>query len=163
MKNNNNNNSNNNIYKCYIINNNNKSYVGITNNLERRIRQHNNIIKGGAKYTTNIIINQNNNNNINNINLWNYVCYIDGFKTKKDALQFEWSLKHCYPRNKCGIENRIGKIYNTLNKKNWTKKSVNSYNYKLILYWCNITYIPDNYDELLPNYITQDIDDIRLI
>ena len=30
----------------------NKTYLGITNNLKRRLRQHNCIIKGGAKYTT---------------------------------------------------------------------------------------------------------------
>ena len=30
----------------------NRTYLGITNNFSRRIRQHNNEIKGGAKYTT---------------------------------------------------------------------------------------------------------------
>jgi len=30
----------------------NKTYIGITNNKNRRIRQHNGEIKGGAKYTT---------------------------------------------------------------------------------------------------------------
>ena len=41
-----------NAYNCYIIFNDNYSYVGITNNLSRRIRQHNTLIKGGAKYTS---------------------------------------------------------------------------------------------------------------
>ena len=31
-------------YFCYIIYNNNLSYVGITNNLSRRIKQHNNLM-----------------------------------------------------------------------------------------------------------------------
>jgi len=40
-------------YNVYLLSNNenNKTYVGITNNLQRRIRQHNSIICGGAKYT----------------------------------------------------------------------------------------------------------------
>jgi len=29
-----------------------KTYIGMTNNMEHRLRQHNNEIKGGAKYTT---------------------------------------------------------------------------------------------------------------
>jgi predicted GIY-YIG superfamily endonuclease len=152
MNNNNNNNNNNSIsnnnnnYVCYIIYKNNYSYVGITNNINKRIRQHNNIIKGGAKYTT------------SKGSGWNYLCYIKGFKNKIDALMFEWSIKHCAPKNKYGIINRIDKLYKTLNKSYWTKKSPNSINYNLILVWCEFTYIPDNYESLLPPYITQDID-----
>lgn len=43
-----------NEYIVYVLINdkNNCTYVGITNNPERRIKQHNNILKGGAKYTT---------------------------------------------------------------------------------------------------------------
>jgi putative endonuclease len=42
-----------NDYIVYLLKNteNKYTYLGITNNSERRIRQHNNIIKGGAKYT----------------------------------------------------------------------------------------------------------------
>ena len=38
----------------YLLENsfNNKTYLGITNNMDRRIKQHNGILKGGAKYTT---------------------------------------------------------------------------------------------------------------
>lgn len=37
----------------FLINNShNKTYIGITNNHERRIRQHNGEISGGARYTT---------------------------------------------------------------------------------------------------------------
>ena len=34
-----------------LINDNNYTYLGITNNFKRRLRQHNGEIKGGAKYT----------------------------------------------------------------------------------------------------------------
>jgi len=37
---------------CYIIKNKNCTYVGVSNNAEKRLRAHNGVIKGGAKYTT---------------------------------------------------------------------------------------------------------------
>ena len=42
------------MYSVYLLNHTtqNKTYVGSTNNLARRIRQHNGEISGGAKYTT---------------------------------------------------------------------------------------------------------------
>ncbi len=44
-----------NNYVVYVLINtsNNKTYVGITNNTVRRLRQHNGELVGGAKYTTN--------------------------------------------------------------------------------------------------------------
>ena len=133
-------------YNCYIIYNDNYSYVGITNNLNRRIRQHNQIIKGGAKYTS--LINTRMTTN------WNYACYVSGFKNKIDALRFEWALKHVKPKNKTGIKNRLDKLIILLNKAKWTSKSPESNNYKLIVYWCDFLLIPE--DILVPSYITHD-------
>lgn len=58
-----------------------KNYIGFTTNLTRRLRQHNRIIKGGAKKTK-------------QFHPWNMVCYVSGFKTTRDALKFEYMWQH---------------------------------------------------------------------
>ena len=47
-----------NNYNLYLLTHttHNKTYLGITNNLQRRIRQHNCEIKGGAKYTSSFLL-----------------------------------------------------------------------------------------------------------
>ena len=40
------------MYLVYIIQSNNRSYIGMTNNFLRRWMQHNKMLKGGAKYTS---------------------------------------------------------------------------------------------------------------
>jgi len=80
-----------NNYNLYLLQNtlNNRTYVGITNNLERRIRQHNGIIKGGAKYT----------HNFKGLGEWKYHMYISNL-TKSESLSFERSVKN----TKCNIK-----------------------------------------------------------
>ena len=60
-------------------------------------------------------------------------CYVSGFNHKKEALQFEWALKHIGQRHKVGIQNRIHKLMILLNRqmvilkiikeKNWCRKA----------------------------------------
>ena len=71
-----------NQYICYLIALRNWTYVGITNNLQRRLRQHNNELRGGAKYTT------------RKGSGWEVVCCVTGFNTKQEVLRFEWDVKH---------------------------------------------------------------------
>ena len=80
-----------NNYNVYLLQNtdNNRTYIGITNNLERRIRQHNGIIKGGAKYT----------HNFKGTGEWQYYMYISNL-TKHQSLSFERSIKN----TKCNIK-----------------------------------------------------------
>lgn len=68
-----------------------KHYIGYTNDLKKRIRQHNQEIKGGAKATKGYT--------------WKYVGIISGIKDNIEALQIEWRLKHA--TKKRGILNRI--------------------------------------------------------
>lgn len=61
-----------------------KTYVGCTNNFERRIRQHNSEIKGGAICTTKAC---------NNGCSWYPILFATGFVSQKEALSFEWHWK----------------------------------------------------------------------
>jgi predicted GIY-YIG superfamily endonuclease len=80
---------------CYILYNdqNNLTYNGYTNDLNRRLRQHNCEIKGGAKFTTNICIKRQ--------VKWKFLAIISSLDpdfSQKKALSLEWSIK--YPDNK---------------------------------------------------------------
>lgn len=70
------------------------NYIGMTVNPSRRIRQHNSIIKGGAKATK-------------KYNNWEFLFIIQGFKNKNETYSCEWKLKH--PNNKYSskITNRL--------------------------------------------------------
>lgn len=81
---------------CYILVNkvNNKTYVGYTNDPDKRLRQHNGELCGGAKYTTRQCGN------------WCFLMLIQGITdlTKNQALSLEWWLKHPEGRRKTGLK-----------------------------------------------------------
>ena len=60
------------------------TYIGATVNLNRRLRQHNKEIKGGATYTG---------SKVSRGETWHRVCYVSGFPEWRTALQFEWRWK----------------------------------------------------------------------
>ena len=95
----------------YIIKNGNATYAGVSPNPTRRLRQHNQELAGGAKYTTSKSPN------------WHHVYLVEGFQTKQQALQFEWAVKHEAPRNKGGLAWRTKKLYGVLNKERWTRNA----------------------------------------
>ena len=74
-----------NNYCVYLLihNEHNKTYLGITNNTKRRLRQHNCEIKGGAKYTS---------SNLKN-GKWKYYLTINNL-TKSQALSYERIIKN---------------------------------------------------------------------
>ena len=92
-------------YVVYIIKSDNHTYIGMTNNFFRRWRQHNKIIKGGAKATS-------------RRENWTPICIIDGFLTLKEACQCEWKLKRVK-----GHKKRVQNVYHHLmnEDKNATK------------------------------------------
>ena len=60
------------------------TYVGATVNLERRLRQHNGEISGGARRTTSRVAKG---------ETWTRAAYVSGFPDWTAALQFEWRWK----------------------------------------------------------------------
>jgi structure-specific endonuclease subunit SLX1 len=69
---------------CYILKNNNRTYIGYTVDPNRRIKQHNGVLKGGAKATS-------------ALENWEFLCILtsdDAALTKNLALSIEWNLKH---------------------------------------------------------------------
>lgn len=124
----------------YVIENKGCTYAGVSPNPVRRLRQHNGEIKGGAKYTT------------SKGPGWTHVCLVEGFRTKKEALQFEWAVKHVNPRNAGGIVNRIKKLYVICAKERWTSNSPNAHEVPLTIRWEH--YI-DAEHEPLPDYVTE--------
>lgn len=105
-----------NPYVCYLL----KScsggrpatYVGVTNNTRRRLRQHNCIIKGGAKYTS-----------APSRRPWAYALQVTGFTDYRNALRFEWAWKHMPPRKKHGLAQRVQKLGRLLRAERWTSAS----------------------------------------
>lgn len=105
------------MYLVYIIKSDNRSYIGMTNDFFKRWKQHNKILKGGAKYTS-------------KYENWSPICIIDGFETKSEAMQCEWKLKRAK-----GYYNRIKNLSSILeNDQKWTSKSPLISSQKLTIY-----------------------------
>ena len=92
-------------HMCYVIKSetSRRIYVGYTIDFNRRIRQHNGEIVGGAKKTE-------------NGRPWVPICKIKGFFDKSSALRFEWRIQHSKkPRPNC-ISNIIKIINGVIDK-----------------------------------------------
>jgi structure-specific endonuclease subunit SLX1 len=67
-----------------LLSSDNSTYVGATVDLERRLRQHNKEIKGGAFATE---------AKVSNGQIWVRVAHVANFPDWQSALQFEWRWK----------------------------------------------------------------------
>ena len=72
------------FFVYFIQSTNGSTYIGATVNLDKRIRQHNKEIKGGATATS---------IKVQNGEVWSYVCYVENFPEWTEALKFEWRWK----------------------------------------------------------------------
>jgi predicted GIY-YIG superfamily endonuclease len=82
-------------YYCYFLvsegTNKNCTYKGCTNDINKRILQHNGLLSGGAKFTNKITCRP-----------WKYLCIVTSQPplTHTNALSLEWHFKHPYGRYK---------------------------------------------------------------
>ena len=94
-------------YIVYLLTNthNKKTYLGITNNPERRLRQHNDEIIGGAKYT----------HNLKGEGMWEYYLQIENLN-KNESLSLERKIKNKRKKSKGNtpLEKRMNVIIPTL-------------------------------------------------
>ena len=127
------------MYLVYILESGSLTYVGMTNDFFRRLRQHNQEIKGGAKYTK-------------KRRNWKPILIIDGFQTKREACQCEWKLKRRYNENNLSSsEKRIKHTYQCLQNKKWTSKSPLLVDQKLNVY------LMDKYKFIFNNYPVREL------
>jgi structure-specific endonuclease subunit SLX1 len=59
-----------------------QTYIGATMDIDKRLKQHNGILRGGARATS------------KRPGQWHRICYVKGFGHWKQALSFEWHWKH---------------------------------------------------------------------
>ena len=103
----------------YLLEATNKNtYVGATIDVNRRLRQHNKEIKGGA-HATGIKVDKG--------ETWSRVCYVSGFPTWQSALQFEWRWKQLsrkLPPKMKPVERRMEALQQLLALEQSTSKAI---------------------------------------
>lgn len=100
-------------YYCYMITSAsaNRTYIGMTNNIDDRCRQHRGELKGGAKATKGVTD-------------WEYNIIVGEFEDKSKAMRFEWLFKHKKSStgkwiNSSGIKGRIERLNELLDEDEW--------------------------------------------
>ena len=96
-------------YFVYWIQSSNRAYIGATVDPPKRLRQHNGEIAGGAARTR-------------NRGPWHFECVISGFRTWKEALQYEWAAKY-YSRACRGVCARRKALEALKARERWTSNS----------------------------------------
>jgi putative endonuclease len=106
-------------YCYFLFTENNQTYIGSTTNLDRRLRQHNMELSGGAKYTS-IKAKQG--------LTWNRACYLEGIPEWRSALQIEWRWKQLgrtqFKHIKNPIERRLYSLKRLLSMEKPTEKGI---------------------------------------
>ena len=105
-------------YVYLLVSTNGNTYVGATVDLERRLRQHNKEIKGGA-HATSIKVSQGES--------WIRGAHVSGFPDWSAALQFEWRWKQLsrkYPLKMNPLERRMNALKDLLALERPTSKAI---------------------------------------
>jgi predicted GIY-YIG superfamily endonuclease len=105
-------------YVYLLESTNGSTYVGATVDIDRRLRQHNKEIKGGA-HATGVKVAQG--------EIWTRVAYVSGFPDWSSALQFEWRLKQLTRKITLSvrpIERRMNALKKLLSLEKSTTKAI---------------------------------------
>ncbi len=105
-------------YVYLLVSTSGNTYVGATVDLDRRLRQHNKEIKGGA-HATGIKVAQGES--------WVRAAHVSGFPDWSAALQFEWRWKHLsrkYPLKMNPLERRMSALKDLLALERPTSKAI---------------------------------------
>jgi len=96
------------------------TYIGATIDLNRRLRQHNKEIKGGAHATG---------SRVSRGEIWHRVAYVGGFPDWQSALQFEWRWKNlsrtkAFRNIKKPLDKRLAALNRLLSLAKSTEKAI---------------------------------------
>jgi structure-specific endonuclease subunit SLX1 len=108
----------NSFYVYLLVSTDNSTYVGATVDLERRLRQHNKEIKGGAHATSAKVLKGES---------WTRAAYVSGFPDWPAALQFEWRWKQLsrkLPAKMFPLERRMKALEELLSLERPTTKAM---------------------------------------
>jgi structure-specific endonuclease subunit SLX1 len=106
------------FYVYLLVSTDNATYVGATVDLDRRLRQHNKEIKGGAHATGAKVAKG---------EVWSRAAHVSGFPDWPSALQFEWRWKQLsrkLPARMFPLERRIKALQELLNLERPTSKAI---------------------------------------
>jgi structure-specific endonuclease subunit SLX1 len=101
-----------------LVSTNGNTYVGATVDLNRRLRQHNKEIKGGARATGIKVVQG---------EIWTRAAHVSGFPDWKSTLQFEWRWKQIsrkYPAKMNPLERRMAALKELLALEQSTSKAI---------------------------------------
>ncbi len=107
-------------WSCYcLVSQSGSTYIGSTVDVDRRLRQHNGELSGGAFATK-------------RGSGWQRACHIVGFPDEKAALQFEWRWKQLSRKesSKNPMERRIAALCVLLNLEQATSKAKPFYEFE---------------------------------
>lgn len=113
-----------------------KYYIGYTTNPQRRIRQHNREIKGGAKSTAGY--------------KWEFCAIFTNFRDNIEGLQIEWRLKHS--TKKINIINKFNSFFTYIDTHLNASPNNSIMKTKLLLY-INRNLLPTNILLINPTHI----------
>ena len=105
-------------YVYLLVSSDNATYVGATVDLNRRLRQHNKEIKGGAHATGSKVAKG---------EVWTRAAHVSGFPDWSAALQFEWRWKQIsrkMPANMLPLKRRMDALKELLTLERPTSKAI---------------------------------------